>query len=395
LLAIGAGLLAGAQVGEAHIALPSIRQSFSLSLVSASWILSAISFMGLVFATLSGTWSAMKGKRRSLAGGLFIIAAASAAGAAAPSAFWLVISRVIEGLGVVVVVVSAPSLIVDLSAPKDVKLALAGWATFMPGGIALVTVLAPLLLAFHTWRALWMADALVVGGFAFIVMFLVRDGAKPDALRRPLLEMKGVLTAQGPVLLAIIFAMYTLQHIGIMGFLPTILIDDYGLAAQRAGLLASIVMASNIIGNLTAGVLLQRGVRRSVLIVDTSLFMVLMTFGLFSAHLPLTGAYACAVLFSCIGGIIPATLLSAAPFYSPSDQLIPATNGLLVQGSNLGIVLGPPLIGAIATHAGWFMVPIVAVCAALVAIGLSFVLKQSPVSRQADWLVEDTGLSHR
>ena len=47
LLAIGAGLLCGAQLGKAHISLPSIRNSFSLSLVDASWILSALSLESL------------------------------------------------------------------------------------------------------------------------------------------------------------------------------------------------------------------------------------------------------------------------------------------------------------------------------------------------------------
>jgi hypothetical protein len=58
LLAIGAGVLAAVQVGKAHIALPSIRSSFSLSLVDASWILSALSFVGLFVATPVGSLAA-------------------------------------------------------------------------------------------------------------------------------------------------------------------------------------------------------------------------------------------------------------------------------------------------------------------------------------------------
>jgi len=47
MLAIAAGALAAFQVGKVHIALPSIRHSFALGLVSASWLLSALSFVGL------------------------------------------------------------------------------------------------------------------------------------------------------------------------------------------------------------------------------------------------------------------------------------------------------------------------------------------------------------
>lgn len=111
-------------------------------------------------------------------------------------------------------------------------------------------------------------------------------------------------------------------------------------------------MAANILGNLAAGVLLQRGIRRSVLIDSASLFMATMKIGMFSAHLPLASAYICCFLFSCVGGIVPGAVIGAAPFHAPNARLIPATSGLLVQGSNLGIVIGPPLISQIVAHAG-------------------------------------------
>jgi MFS family permease len=131
--------------------------------------------------------------------------------------------------------------------------------------------------------------------------------------------------------------------------------------------LVSIAMASNILGNLAAGLLLQRGIRRSVLIGATSIFMVIMTLGMFSFGLSLAAVYLCAFLFSCVGGIVPASVLSAAPIHAPNEHLIPATNGLLVQGSNLGIVLGPPLVSGLAATLGWRWVPAMTLLAALIA----------------------------
>ena len=46
MLATAAGALAAFQVGKVHIALPSVRHSFALGLVSASWLLSALSLLG-------------------------------------------------------------------------------------------------------------------------------------------------------------------------------------------------------------------------------------------------------------------------------------------------------------------------------------------------------------
>src|SRR5580692_2976267 len=107
LLAIAAGVLAAFQVGKVHIALASIRQSFSLSLVSASWILSALSIVGLFAAIPTGTISARIGNKRAVVIGLVLIAIASAVGGFSPSLFWLLASRLIEGIGFVIVVVAA------------------------------------------------------------------------------------------------------------------------------------------------------------------------------------------------------------------------------------------------------------------------------------------------
>jgi MFS family permease len=89
LLAIGAGFLAAFQVGKVHIALPSIRHSFALSLVSASWLLSALSVVGLFVATPTGSYAGKIGTKKTLILGLLLVAAASAAGALSPTSAWL------------------------------------------------------------------------------------------------------------------------------------------------------------------------------------------------------------------------------------------------------------------------------------------------------------------
>ena len=63
-----------------HIGLSSVRQSFSLGLVSASWILSALSIVGLFAAIPTGTLGDRFGNKRTVIAGLLFIAVASALG---------------------------------------------------------------------------------------------------------------------------------------------------------------------------------------------------------------------------------------------------------------------------------------------------------------------------
>jgi MFS family permease len=377
LLAICAGFFAAFQVGKVHIALLSIRQSFSLDLVSASWILSALNVVGLIAAVPIGTLSAHWGNRRSVIAGLMIIAGASAGGGCASSLWMLLVTRLLEGVGFVVVVVAVPSLIIDVTNIADIRIALAGWSTYMPGGIALISFIAPTLLVEHSWRSVWLLNGILPLVLA-VLMLALGQGARPQS--RPSAELRAwpqftrVASTRGPLLLALIFGMYTLQHLSIMGFMPTLLRERFHVSEQTTGILVAVAMASNIIGNLAAGILLQRGVLRSRIIVFTSIFMACVTVAMFVFALPLPAFYLCAMGFSGVGGLVPSAVMGAAPFHAPDPFLIGATNGLLVQGSNLGIVFGPPIVSSIATHFGWAWVPAAtggaAIMAAIFALNL-------------------------
>jgi MFS family permease len=369
-LAILAGALAAFQIGKVHIALASVRQSFSIGLFSASWILSALNIVGLFTATTAGTLASRIGNKRAIVIGMLFIAAASAAGGFAPDLPLLLLSRFVEGIGFVLIVVAAPSLIVEVTGAEYLRLALAGWSAYLPGGVALITILAPLVLASHTWRAVWWWN----GGVLLVVALVIAIAAKAGTPKRhrqtqqsTWQEFRSVISARGPLLLAIIFGMYTMQHLSVMGFLPTLLHERFHVAEARIGLLVAVAMASNILGNLAAGVLLQHGLSRTRIIAVTSVFMACMTVGMFVLHLPLVGFYACALAFSCVGGLVPSAVMGAVPFHTPSPSLLGATNGLLVQGSNLGIVAGPPLMSLIATRLGWNWVPVMTGISAIVA----------------------------
>jgi DHA1 family inner membrane transport protein len=380
-LAIAAGVLAAFQVGKVHIALPSVRQSFSLGLVSASLILSALSLVGLFVAAPIGTISSRIGNKRAVVIGLIAMSLSSAVGGFAPSLLLLLALRFIEGIGFVIVIVAAPSLIVEVTTPESVRLALGGWSAYMPGGIALIAFIAPHILAHHTWRAVWWFNAIVLLAAAIIIALSAkREVLQTSTEKLNPWEATGcVLAARGPLLLAIVFGMYTMQHLSVMGFMPTILQERFHLPQSQIGLLVAVAMASNILGNLAAGFLLQRGIARTRIISITSIFMACMTVGMFAAYLPLPWFYCCALAFSCIGGLVPSSIMGAAPFYTPSPALLGATNGILVQGSNLGIVIGPILMSFTATHFGWNWVPIMTGLAAISTAALAGNLRVSTV----------------
>ncbi|MCV9940548.1 hypothetical protein OIU35_29710 [Boseaceae bacterium BT-24-1] len=160
----------------------------------------------------------------------------------------------------------------------------------------------------------------------------------------------------------------------LFSFLPVLLMQRMQVSLATAGVLGALASAVNIIGNLAAGMLLVRGVSRIGLIVFASLVMGLSALGIFLGLLPDSATFLLCVLFSMVGGIIPATLLSSAPVLAPTAALTPVVVGLLMQGSNLGQVVGPVAIGGVIEALGWpaaaGLVGGAAVLAILTALGL-------------------------
>jgi MFS family permease len=382
LLIFGAGVIAAFQVGKAAIALPTLRGDLDLSLAAAGWILSIFSVVGATAASGIGAVTGRFSDRGALIAGLSIIAVASLGGALAPGAGWLLVSRFVEGLGFIVVVVSAPVLLARLARPADYKFVFAVWSGYFPTGSIIMLLLGPWLLRFG-WRWLWVANAALV--LAFLVPFAVVTrhilAAQPRRQRPArgidhfLRDLRRTVAAGAPMRLALCFTAYTLQYASLSGFLPTILVDQQGFGAGLAGALTAGAILANLAGGLSTGGILHLGIPRSLAIAVALSVMGLAALGVFAEAVPFTLAYALILVLSAVGGMVPAMLLGAVPEFAPAPDLVPTTNGLVVQGSHLGQLAGPPVLGAIAAAAGgWYLSPVLflaaAGCGVLLALGL-------------------------
>ena len=380
LLVVGAGVVAAFQIGKAPAALPVLRADLQLSLVAAGWVISMFNVIGIALGMLIGAFADRIGHRRVVLAGLGLVAAASLAGAAAQGAFTLLASRFVEGLGFMMVVVAAPNLIMRAARPGDLKLAFGAWGAYMPAGTATMMALSPLLIAPFGWRGLWIANAVLVVLFAGALFWSTRAFARrrsppgpPSSIAR---DIRDTITAPGPPVLALAFATYTLQYLAVLGFLPTILVEREGLSQATAAVLTAIAIAANVPGNLFGGVLLHRGARRWSLVAGASVAMAVCGLGIYQPDLPLWLRYGLCVIFSLVCGILPASVLGGAPVHAPRPQLVATTNGLIMQGSNLGQSIGPPAVAALAAAVGdWHLSPVVLIASASVGVALAFVLR--------------------
>ncbi|HEX2117111.1 MAG TPA: MFS transporter [Alphaproteobacteria bacterium] len=380
LLICGAGVVVAFQIGKAPAALPLVRADLQLSLVMSGWVISMFNVIGTLLGMIIGAMADRLGHRRVILSGLGLVALASLAGSEVGSGALLLATRFFEGLGFMMVVVAAPALIVRATDPGHLKLAFGAWGCYMPAGSALMMAVAPALLAPFGWRGLWIANGVLVAVFAAALALATRKLARPRASAPPppiLRDIGATVTAPGPILLALAFGLYALKYLVVLGFLPTILVESEGLSLTAASGLTAFAIAMNVPGNLVGGMLVHRGVKPWVLLTVASIVLTVCGSALYEPALPLWLRYLLCVVLSLVGGILPSSIFGAAPALAPSPRLVATTNGLIMQGSNLGQSIGPPTAAALAASAGdWHMTPIVLASAGLAGVAVALSLRR-------------------
>lgn len=356
-LVFAAGVCAALHVGKLPPAIATLREALGMSLVEAGFLLSLVQAAGMAAGIAFGVLADALGLRRSMLIGLALLAAASMLGAAASGVPALLALRAVEGFGFLMVVLPAPGLIRRLVAPERLSVMLGLWGTYMPLGAALALLIGPLCIAALGWRAWWLALGALSGLMALALWRGVAERPAPAAAqaRGVMARMQRTLASLGPWLVAASFALYSSQWLAVIGFLPVIYAAA-GVGATATGVLTALAAAVNMIGNLGAGRLLQRGVRPPRLLATGFVAMALAAAAAFSGAsgegLPPLLRYAAVLAFSMLGGMIPATLFALAMRVAPGEDTVSTTVGWMQQCSALGQFAGPPIVAWLAARAG-------------------------------------------
>ena len=337
--------------------LPSIRDTLGASLEQAGWLLSMVNLTAALGGMVIALTVDRIGHRRLVVLGTALCAGASLLGGMADSIDRLLLWRFLEGLGFIVVTVSAPTLLIRVTRPADRQRAMTFWTAYMPAGAGAIMLAAAALLPGTTWRTVWVVAAAVSLAMLLALLRFAVPRGELDPLpagRRPILhEIAEVATAPGPLAIALCFGAYASCWFAIVGFLPTLQVERLGFSPALAAIVTAAVTMANVIGNLATGWLLHRGAPRGLVIAGAATAMAGCAAGIFLDGVPDVLRLALAVFYSAVIGVVPGALFTGLAVHSPRPELVGASTGFLMQGSNLGGLAGPPITGALVAAGGW------------------------------------------
>ena len=356
-LLVGAGMVAAAHVGKVPPSLPSLLLDLGADLQQAGWLLSIVNLI----AALGGMAIALTvdrfGHRRLVVLGTGLCCLTSLLGGLAGSIGLLLVWRFFEGLGFLIVTVSVPTLILRIARPEDRLHVMSLWTCYMPAGAGAMMLVAAAILPGTSWRAPWFVAS--AASLLMLIALLARAASRSEldaqpVKRRPILrEMAEIATSTGPLALALCFGAYASCWYAVVGFLPTLQVERLGFSTSTAAVVTALVVLLNLTGALSTSWLLKHDVPRAAIIAGAAVPMAFCAAGIFVDGVPDLLRLVLAGLYSAVIGLVPGALFTGLARHAPRPELIGATNGIMIQGSNIGSLLGPPVTAQLVAASGW------------------------------------------
>ena len=175
--------------------------------------------------------------------GLFSLAAiiiGSSMGAVAGNYTLLLVSRMVEGIGLMFLATIGPAAVASSFSDEKRGTAMGLLMCFMSFGQIIALNLAPVMAASGTWRNFWWFSAgFRAAGLVLWVIFIkgIDDGADGAAAQESSVgaTLGDVLANKGVWLVCITFFAYMITHMGVFNYLPTYLTEVGGMIADKWG----------------------------------------------------------------------------------------------------------------------------------------------------------------
>jgi predicted MFS family arabinose efflux permease len=341
--------------------MPLLMEAFRLDLSQAGMLMSIFGLTGVMLALPTAV--ILQKLRPKVTGlvALGCLAIGAALGALSTGIGLLLISRVIEGVGMVLIAVVAPVVIAMWFPPEKRGAPMGIWATWVPVGNLVVYNLAPALGTSMGWQAVWWGGA----GFALVAFLLYwwlmrmppafaenrgasegepPGGGEPSSLGK-------ALANRNIWLLALEFGCISPVFLALGTFLPMFLSEVRGYSLAQAASIYSLMPMVVLGAAPLAGWISDRiGSRRLVFTIPCLLIagMMLLPFNMTGWTL-----YAFTILLGLVGGAIPTAIFATVPEVMSKPQLAGIGMAVVSLGQSLGAVIGPVLFGKLVESLNW------------------------------------------
>jgi predicted MFS family arabinose efflux permease len=364
----------------------TLMDAFGIDMATAGWLSSLFSLVGIVVALPASFILKRFGPKR---GGIFALACAIAGsliGVFTDNASILMASRVIEGIGVGLISVIGPSLIAMWFPEAKRGLPMSIWGAYQMGAQAVMFFLGSVLTLSFGWQGMWWF-ALAVCLVALLFYVLCVKSPRPEDSHADV-ESEDISIAEGiksgPTwLISLVTMFFCIGCFGFVNWIATCWAELFAWTEGEANMWVGFFSIGGLLAAVLIGALLNKipkwkafGMIALLVYGVTSLVGMNMPSPVFIVAFVIVYAFADAG-FPCV-------LWTMAAQTVRKPELAGVAMGVVCVGFNVGILLGPPITGAVAELWGWSAASVVICACCLVSMLLLKFVKLYTVEDGAD-----------
>ena len=344
-----AGMTAAGQFAKVSVIFPELGAVFPEAGASLGFLVSIISLTGVLTGLVAGMLVARIGMRRVVVSGLVLGAVMSALQSLMLPLPIMLITRAVEGISHISLVVAIPTLIATLSAERHRPYTMTLWGSYFGVTFALVAWLGAPLARSHGPGILFQLHALAMLILAAALAYALPKGVvarRTDpipTLREVLANHPRIYASPWVAAPALGWFFYTLTFVALLTVLPPYLPDatrsTLSFWMPIAGIIVSLTLGAQLLRRMPAVNIVLIGLAAAATCV---LLMWLMP----AAFLPPV------LLFGSLG-LVQGASFTAIPQLNPDPADQALANGALAQMGNLGNLLGTPVLLAMTAPMGF------------------------------------------
>ena len=354
-----------------------VQSSFSIDKSAAGLLSSVFCIMGIVVAVPAAYIVRRVGERKTCLWSLGFAAAGSVLGLFARSYGLLLLSRVIEGIGVGLISVAVPQIIALCFPPERRGLPTGLWSSWQFVASAVCFLFLSQVAQNHGWQGAWIFSLIVTFvGLGLCLLFTRPPKAEPSFERRKeepfsFRSFLKVLSNTNAWLLSVCMFCYCFCYLAHTTWLASFWNEQAGIELVRANRLISYSSILAIPVTLLAGALLDRADRKKVCLLGSAAYAVCMALG-FSLR-SYGWILALVICKPFAEGAVSTSLWTMIPLSARGGAEKTWVIALFSLLSNLAMLVSSPLTGAMITGMGWrgcsvVLIGVSVLCAVLVAL---------------------------
>ncbi len=343
----GAGLGAAGQFAKFSVVLPEVAALYPERGASIGFLVSMVSFVGVVLGLTAGVVLNRIGARRALILSLLLGAAVSLYQSLLPAFALMLSSRILEGLSHLGIVVAAPTLMSTMISIRLRPLAMSLWGTFFGVSFALTAWLGLPLVQMHGVESLFLLHAAHMALMACLLGAALppsqtdTNHARQTDTVHPLRDylQRHWQAYRSPFISAPScgWLFYAATFVALMTVLPTLI-----PASQRA-LVAGVMPLAAICVSMTLGVFLLRAMQAvKVVLLGFTLATVLAI-----VFVVWPDTYWIPIALAGSLGLVQGASYAAIPQLNQQAGNQAIAYGTMAQTGNIGNIVGTPLLLAV------------------------------------------------